>query len=173
MLRIDPFAMRDWLGKPLGEIVNCTIALADVDRRLANQVEAATNQRGLRTAFMTADPSSPTKRRGRIEVAARLVGGGCSVEAAAGAVNLSARQLERLFHRELGMSPRQWRSIIRFRAAALAARRGTGLAEAAIIGGYADQAHFTRASKALTGKTPRALIAQHVGIIQDAEIGRF
>lgn len=172
LLRIDPFAMRDWLRMPLVEVANRTILLADIDRDLAARMETLIEQKNLRATLASANPPASTGLD-RLELAARLVGGGWAVEAAAGAINISSRQLERMFNRELGMSPRLWRSIIRFRAAALAARRGASLAQAASLGGYADQAHFSRASRALTGKTPRAFIAQHVGIVQDAEIGRF
>jgi AraC-like DNA-binding protein len=48
--------------------------------------------------------------------------------------------------------------VLRLNLALDRARAGLSLAEVAARTGYADQAHFTRDVKALTGVPPRALL---------------
>lgn len=172
MLRIDPFVMRRWLGIPLAGLVNKLVPLAEINPSLAALAGDLVGRCGFPTS-LTLQRSLSEARSDPIEHVARLLGRGMPVSHAANAIDVSERQLERRFADELGMTPRTWKAAIRFRSAAMAARRGATLADAAISGGYADQAHFTRAARQLTGLTPRALIAQHVGIVQDAEVGSF
>jgi AraC-like DNA-binding protein len=72
-------------------------------------------------------------------------------------VDLTRRQLERLFRDQVGLAPKRLMSIRRLHRALQAleqadeARPG---AIAAVAGGYADQAHFVRECRAITGTTP-------------------
>jgi methylphosphotriester-DNA--protein-cysteine methyltransferase len=94
------------------------------------------------------------------------------VRAAAAATALSDRQLERLMHERIGVTPKLLTRLARFRRAVTAAWCGAPLTAAATAHGYADQSHFTREVRALTGHSPRALLATlpppaDVGSVQD------
>jgi AraC-like DNA-binding protein len=73
----------------------------------------------------------------------------------------------RSFHDTIGLHPKRFQRIARLRRAVVAAKAGTSLAAAAVEGGYADQAHFNREIKQLTGASPRRLLP-NVGNVQDA-----
>ncbi|NMO55530.1 AraC family transcriptional regulator [Actinoplanes sp. TBRC 11911] len=79
------------------------------------------------------------------------------VGAVASALGVSRRRLERSFVRQVGLTPAAVSRIARFQRAVGALSRGTTLADAAAVGGYADQPHLTRDMRALTGITPGAL----------------
>lgn len=172
LLRLAPAVARAWLGVPLGLISNRQVALRDIDRRLDAPIRALAEVDAL-IELQAATNRGPQPERTRLTAALAVLSRTRSVRSAATAIDLSERQLERLFAVELGVLPRECIRIMRFRAAGVAARRGACLADAAATAGFSDQAHFTRESVSFTGQTPRVLIRAHVGIVQDAEIGRF
>lgn len=173
LLRLDPFVAREWLDVPLRVVANRQVALEDIDRALAAQIRALAEQDALIGLHVAPARAATRGARGRLAKAVAALRQTRSVRQAAAAVDLSDRQLERLLGSELGVLPRECLRIVRFRIAGQAARRGATLADAAALAGYADQAHFTRETRAFTGKTPQVLIREHVGIVQDAEIGHF
>lgn len=81
-----------------------------------------------------------------------------SVAELAEAVGLGVRQLERCFSSAVGIPPKVACRIQRLRRSVtlLSRQSETGLAEVAARAGYADQAHFTREFRNLTGTTPGA-----------------
>jgi AraC-like DNA-binding protein len=173
LLRLDPFITRAWLGIPLGAIANQQVMLSDINRGLATTIRALGELDELINLQRPEVAGSRQSADVRLVMATKFLLKMRSVHKAAFAVDLSERQLERLFASELGVLPQKMLQIVRFRIAAQAARRGETLADAAALASYADQSHFTRECQAFTGKTPRALIAAHVGIVQDAELGHF
>ncbi|MFE0071472.1 helix-turn-helix transcriptional regulator [Nonomuraea sp. NPDC059023] len=97
---------------------------------------------------------------GALPVAAGPEGGACvpgSMPALAAEVGLSPQRLRALARRELGMPLSRWRIWVRLRRAAEAMRAGQSPADAAITGGFADQAHFTRRLREMMGLTPAAV----------------
>jgi len=70
---------------------------------------------------------------------------------------LSTRQLERRFLDEVGLSPKAFARTVRFQYVLSLEqhRRASSLTDLAYQAGYADQAHFIRDWRALTGQTPR------------------
>jgi AraC-like DNA-binding protein len=81
-------------------------------------------------------------------------------ELAAGA-NLDAYRLTRAFTRVLGMPPHAYHLQRRLRAAQHRLAIGDAVLEVAHAGGFADQAHFTRLFKRLTGVSPGQYRAAH------------
>jgi AraC-like DNA-binding protein len=79
------------------------------------------------------------------------------VEAVAAEVGVSARQLDRMFSRYLGIAPKPLAGILRFQRALGMLMRDPGvtLADVAISAGYFDQSHFVREFKRMTGGVPR------------------
>ncbi|HEX4358980.1 MAG TPA: helix-turn-helix domain-containing protein [Pseudonocardia sp.] len=103
----------------------------------------------------------------RVGAAARLLWHGPALDVAevAARVGLSARQLRRALHTEVGLGPKTFQRIGRLqRFLALAeAGPGQGLAVLAAEAGYADQPHLSRETRALAGLTAVELLAHRLG----------
>ncbi|MEZ0244589.1 MAG: helix-turn-helix domain-containing protein [Sphingomonas sp.] len=79
-----------------------------------------------------------------------------SVEEIAARSGLPHRQLQRIFARDLGMPPRAYLRLLRFRDAMIEVQASAApLAHAAAGTGYADQAHMAREFRSLAGVPPR------------------
>jgi len=168
MLRIRVAAARDILQIPLSELTDLVVPLDEISQSLARELAQRFETGRLVEAFDRAPPSSVDAR---FLTAARALARGSSVGAAAAHVELTERHLERLFNDRVGVSPKLFARIVRFRRAVFAARLGTPLAVAAAGNGYADQSHFTREAHALTNRSPRSLLPglANAASIQDAD----
>jgi AraC-like DNA-binding protein len=90
----------------------------------------------------------------------QLQAGGVRVGALAQRLAVSRRHLELGFRREIGVTPGTVGRVARFqRAIGLVARRATALPVVAVDSGYADQPHFTREIRTMSGLTPTELFA--------------
>jgi len=80
------------------------------------------------------------------------------ISGAAAAVSLSPRRFIELFRREVGVAPKLYCRILRFRRALheMPAHGGMELSRVALRCGYYDQAHFIRDFREFTGITPTA-----------------
>jgi len=81
--------------------------------------------------------------------AARLLSashGGLSIERLAASHGVSYKRLERVFARDVGLSPKHFARVARVQRALelRTLRPGVALAALAVHSGYADQAHFSR-----------------------------
>jgi AraC-like DNA-binding protein len=84
---------------------------------------------------------------------------GASMPEVAARVDLSPQRLRALARRQLGMPLLRWRAWVRLGVAAEALRDGRSIADAAITGGFADQAHLTRWMREMMGLTPTVALA--------------
>lgn len=75
--------------------------------------------------------------------------------------DLDGYRLTRAFTREIGLPPHAWHRQCRLRRAQSRLACGEPVAAVAQAAGFADQAHFTRAFKRLTGVTPGRYRADH------------
>ena len=171
LLRLSPLTARAHLRAPLKHFTDATVELASVAPHLARNLERSRDAGQLETLVGSADDLTGAGIDPRSAPAMSALKRGASVEQAAAQVALSARQLERIFVEELGLAPKTFARIVRFRRAFGAAKRGARLAEAAAEAGYADQAHFSREVRKLTGSSPGILLP-HVGNVQDVVAGR-
>lgn len=81
----------------------------------------------------------------------------------------SPRQFERAFLDVVGLSPKLFAGIVRFRRAwALLARSDLPLAQVAAAAGYTDQSHFTHAFQRFYGQPP-ARARRNVAFLQDPD----
>lgn len=87
----------------------------------------------------------------------------------AAAASLSRFQLIRMFTRATGLTPHAYLIQRRVEHARQRILDGTGLAEAAVIAGFADQSHMTRAFSARYGFTPGRL-ADACNFVQDGRL---
>lgn len=102
-----------------------------------------------------------------IAAARRLAesGGRMRMDALAADVGWSRRHLARVFTELVGLPPKATAQIHRFeRATELLTSAGSvGLANVAVVAGYADQSHFTREFRTMAGCTPGEWVAQTAG----------
>jgi AraC-like DNA-binding protein len=77
--------------------------------------------------------------------------------------SLSQRQLERLYQRDVGMSPKQYLKLLRIEKArsSLKHMREETTARLAVELGFYDQAHFIREFRDVVGVTPYAYMKRH------------
>jgi AraC-like DNA-binding protein len=88
-----------------------------------------------------------------------LLRGTAGVSRLAATVGLSERQLHRRSVDAFGYGPKMLDRVLWMNVALDHARTGLALADVAMLTGYADQAHFTRDVKALTGLPPKILLS--------------
>ncbi len=83
-----------------------------------------------------------------------------SVDELSRAVYISERQLQRVFKGNLGVGPKSYIQIIRFRKIydLLQTTPSVSCHDVVFNFGYADQAHFIRDFKAFSGKTPKGIL---------------
>lgn len=79
-----------------------------------------------------------------------------SIKQIAGEIRFSERQLERLFKKEVGLTPIKYAGLIRLHQARLVLKhcKAATLTEVAQLAGYYDQAHFCSTFKKTIGVTP-------------------
>jgi len=78
-------------------------------------------------------------------------------------VNMSERQLERLFRDQVGLSPKKYSRLIRLHHTRTALKQldTSSFADIALISGFHDQAHFNNEFKKSIGITPKEYLARH------------
>ena len=162
-VRFRPSAGGTVLGLPLSEIRDRRVGLADLLPAAARRLTAslspaeaavrAVDVAGLLIA--DAAPDLPVSR-----AAALLRDPAARTEEIAAEVGLSERQLRRRVDAAAGYGPKTLQRVLRFQRFVRmldAAARPPDLASAAVLAGYADQAHLTRECSAFSGLTPAAL----------------
>ena len=93
--------------------------------------------------------------------------GGSDLAALARKLGVSIRQLERRFHKEVGLPPKLFCRMQRLNNVFRALGQPTlNWVDMAVSCGYYDQAHLIRDCKSLTGSTPALLLAE------DADLAR-
>jgi AraC-like DNA-binding protein len=98
-------------------------------------------------------------------------GGTTPIESVAKESGISRRQLERLFHEQIGVGPKRFAALVRFEWALRHLNSYSSCADLAYDAGYADQAHFVRSFRDKAGMTPgeyrRQAASPHVAFLQD------
>jgi transcriptional regulator GlxA family with amidase domain len=97
--------------------------------------------------------------------------GTLSIDAVARASGLGARQLERRFLEDVGVTPKALARIVRFQRALRGLRAGAPPAAVAAACGFADQPHLAREFRRFAGLPARAVDLGHVAFLQDASVG--
>lgn len=160
-LRFRPSAIGAALGVPAHELRDREVPLTDLFPAASAARITAEVRRGVWPSFLDDGAYDP-----RVRHALRGLAGDAGVAAVAADLDLSERHLRRLVLTHTGLDPRTFQRVARFqRFLALAERTGEGgsLAGLAARAGYADQAHLSRETRALSGLTPSALLAERRG----------
>ena len=161
---------RLFLGRPLGDLVNCSVSLRDLlgsaAEHLADELQSAT---GWAARFAILDreltqrirasrqPSSVVLRASR-----RLIesGGRRPIASVLAEVGCSQKHLIAQFKSEIGLTPKRLARVLRFGRAVERLKTGrVDLASLALDCGYYDQPHFDRDFKSFAGLSPSALLA--------------
>ncbi|GAA0272640.1 helix-turn-helix domain-containing protein [Cryptosporangium japonicum] len=156
-LRIEPYAVRTIFGLDADELTDRTFGLDTLlgdraARRLAEEVWD-----GVPRSWRDLRPEKATV--GIVE--ALTSPGAPSVDTIAERAGYSPRHLRRLVRAETGLGPKTLQRVARLHQ--FLNRADAGLGPAAAAAGYADQSHATREIRALTGLTPRRLLAERAG----------
>jgi AraC-like DNA-binding protein len=151
------------LGLPAGELADAHVALESLWGRsaveLADRLRAARGAverfRLLEAALLARLPRADTGHRAVPLALAELERDGGHVREIAARLGLSHRRLIEVFRREIGMTPKRFARVRRFRRA-LAAMRGAPVdwAGLAAAHGYCDQSHLIRDVMAFSGFSP-------------------
>lgn len=132
-------------------------AIAPAPAKLLNLLDSGAEPRAWLDAL---EAALPTVRRlldprigdvlGQLDREPRL-----SIADAAHRAGISGSRLRDLAQQELGISLSTWLVWRKLERAAKTLASGASLAEAAVAGGFADQAHFARTMRRMFGVTPR------------------
>jgi AraC-like DNA-binding protein len=167
---LSPLGARTLLGVPPGELAHQVVALEDLlgadAARLADALDAAGTWTARfhlldrllleRVAATTAElrPDVAHAHRRLTETAGAL-----PIEQLRRELGCSRRHLSARFREEIGLTPKAFARVLRFGRTISLIDRGAGLADVAHACGYADQAHFTREFRTLSGRTPTEFLA--------------
>lgn len=77
-----------------------------------------------------------------------------SIHALAGLADLSPYYMVRAFHRQVGVPPHRYQTMVRVNRARQLLRSGTPISDAAYLTGFCDQSHLNRCFKTALGVTP-------------------
>ncbi len=178
-VRFRPGGLSPIISVPGAEFAGRIVALADILPRMSELEDQLVEHDPVVRSSVLAEALS--RRREQTErcldprvryAAAEMdrLDGRLSVEHLSDGVNLSRRQFERLYSREVGVPPKEACRIARFRAALrlMSSQTELSLAAVAVSAGYYDQSHFHRDFRRFAGLSPAAYRQErHVASVQD------
>jgi AraC-like DNA-binding protein len=159
---------------PLHELTNRTVrvediwgpAAANIAARLAESSESA-RVAALESVLIERLGAPPRTQHGSVDVPGLAASierraGRVSVEQMACDAGVSRQQLARTFRERVGVTPKLYARLARFRSslAYMGAGEATDRAHAALALGYADQSHWIAEFKEFSGLTPRSFAAR-------------
>ncbi|UYM04174.1 AraC family transcriptional regulator [Solicola gregarius] len=183
-LAINPMHAREILGVPAAELDDIANDAASVlgdgllrlRERVGNEPSWPARFDALRTYVRDRASAAPSFAAPRTEVAAAWRWmierrGRGRMDDLSRYVYLSGRQLTKLFHAELGVTPKAVNRLIRFHYARYAIQEQSvagclSLTDVAHVTGYYDHAHLTREFRAFMGCSPTDWLAEEFQNIQ-------
>ena len=167
--RFKPAGARAFFREDLAELTDRYVALDQLDRpwrELAARIgDAPTLAAGVRSleAGLLQRLAPPSAGSGMTAIALDLLQAieePPRIAQVARTLGLSTRHLERTFRREVGLTPKHFARLMRFRRLLGALDRADPRwADLAAHAGYSDQPHLVREFRDFTGLTPRAWLA--------------
>jgi AraC-like DNA-binding protein len=172
MARLHLGAAEAALGVPASAITGRVVALEDLwgaaaTRRLLDRFGSARNTRDAAAILESAVTEQFLLAGGQhgrtqllVDAASRLTVD--NVSTVASDLGVSERHLRRVFDETIGVSPKSFAKLARFRRALQAAREEIPPSWAAIAAtaGYYDQAHLIAEFRAIAGVTPQTLLRE-------------
>jgi AraC-like DNA-binding protein len=179
-VRLRPAGAYAALGLPLAELAGLVVELPDVVGRAADEFaarcrDAPTVEECFRWAVAWIDQR--IARGPRIDpVIARAAdeiersGGGVPIAQLRAETKLSKSRLAAAFREQIGVAPKLYARIVRFRRAAALVRAGAGsLADVALVAGYYDQPHMNAEFREMAGLAPSELAAALGPVVEATE----
>ncbi|HUF18693.1 MAG TPA: helix-turn-helix domain-containing protein [Thermoanaerobaculia bacterium] len=154
LLGISPTDASDGIH-PLGMFTKETIFQRNLRRTFAHK-DLQQRIRGLEDLlddFVRPAPLSSSATAVVCEAMSKIT----HVHQLAQATRLSVRQVERIMSEQVGVTPKKFLQIRRFRRAVRRRAAGLSWSEAAIAAGYYDQPHLTKDCRTIAGVTPKEL----------------
>jgi len=173
MARLRLGASEAVLGVPARELAGKVVTLSELwgasatDRLLARLAD--TRDAGAAAELVDAaiasrlSPAHAPASSGRLVLGAAEKLAQAKVSAVAAELGVSERNLRRVFQHQVGMTPKAFAKIARFRRALLASRADASWASIAANAGYYDQAHLIAEFRALAGAKPSELLSELAG----------
>ena len=173
-VNLGPLAATAFLGVPARQL---THRVVDIEALLGRDVRQLTDRlneaASWHARFDILDRYFEARLYGRPQVSHQIryaldrmvrSRGRARVDLLAREVGWSRRTLSERFHDEIGLPPKRFARLLRFRSAVGLLDNGTqaSLATVAHAAGYADQAHFNHEFLTLAGCTPRQFIAARI-----------
>lgn len=169
-VKLDARFLRSIIRTPLSEFRESTLSLADLgDEQLLALEESVGNARcvetviGLFDNFFLAAARELGRSRSAVDalVASIQRDHATPIMAWAREAGVDARSLERAFTSSMGMTPKQYARVMRFKRhyQALISNDGAKQPLSARLDGYYDQSHFNREFRHFTGVTPGTKLA--------------
>jgi len=168
-LRFLPGKAPGFLGVPASELLDSRVRLADVwgeavAARLADRLAAAPSPEAASGVLDDAIADVASRAPASDPIVDQLVGlfrgqpdANGVVQVASQVISVGERRLHRHCSAAVGYGPKMLERVLRFQRARRLARQTCSLATVAVLAGYADQAHLTRESRRLAGRTPSDL----------------
>jgi AraC-like DNA-binding protein len=176
-VRFEPSGLHALLGVPMHELTDLDVSLEQVDavlrarlREAAHAVPAPRCVAALERVLCERMRPRPSGGRAAALVTgalARFDASAGSVEAVARGLGSSRRSLERAFRERVGLSPKQYRRVVRLQGVVQALQSGAplpGWAALAHDHGFFDQAHLIRDFRLIAGISPQRYLAEETPI---------
>ena len=170
-IRLYPEAMYPIFGVPAAEFINSSANLEEIFGPSftsfclkIEELKTVEERVQLADAYLLKRLYSAENKRPYVQMAADLIRrqkGDVSVENLSDEVCISTRQLEREFKNKMGLSPKTYMRIARLNTVLqlINQQPSLTLAQLSYLGGYADQAHFIRDFKQITGELPSVYVS--------------
>jgi AraC-like DNA-binding protein len=154
LLRVSADSLTD-RAVPLGELLgtDCAARLIEAKDLRARGVLLEAE---LLARLPSAAPENERLARAAVETIERARGR-VAISRLARDLGVGERRLERVFRAHVGVGPKSFARITRFRAAWRALESGGAAVEVALARGYFDQAHLVRDFRAFAGDAPRRI----------------
>ncbi len=164
-VRFRPGGAADWVPGPLRELTHQVADASAAGLRWSEPLRQALGEaKGDRARIECVVATLRRERRRvamdvRVGAVLRALGDDTEplpISALAKKVGVTHKHLDALFHRSVGISPRQLRRVLRFHRVVSAIEHGPPRPWAALAadGGFADQPHLIREFRAFAGCTP-------------------
>ncbi|TGK11044.1 helix-turn-helix domain-containing protein [Leptospira stimsonii] len=166
LIQIPPYELATFLKEPLKEITGRSICLEDLfsERSISEFKADCIEERGknLPSGWAWSRFYKNLKKRKEsnpyIEHVLSIMNaaeGKVSISSLCKEFGISQSKMERDFKTYIGLSPKEYSDLIRFRKSVSIKDDSKNLTDLAYVSGYYDQSHFIREFKKRTGKTPK------------------
>ena len=147
-VRFRPGRAAAFLRIPLAELTDASVPLGDVWKNWDGRIDIASLEQEL---LRRLDPD----RDRRVDAAvARIASGASRIEDVAGEIGISRQHLSRQFLHHVGVTPKTFARVLRFRRLLEALGPNVDWADLALEHGYYDQSHLIAEFRELAGATP-------------------